>query len=98
MATLLIQAPAEDRKYFEEFKEKNNVDVEFVDVDRFDALQDIIQVIIPFTAALTPILVAYFTEKSVRAKSRKLIKDGKKVVMDGYGAEEVTEILQQIES
>jgi hypothetical protein len=94
---LIVEAPIEDREFFLTLK----ADVPAVDIiepERFAGLPEIIQVVVPLTASLVPIMVAYFSEKSEIAKARLFIKDGKKVRLAGYSPEEIERILKAEEA
>jgi hypothetical protein len=94
MNTVVIQAPAEDVKFFDRLKEQG-AEVEVVEVDRFEGLAEIVQVVVTLTAAVTPLLIAYFKEQTATAKHRSLVKNGKKIRLNGYSAEEVNKILNE---
>jgi hypothetical protein len=78
MQTVMIQAPAEDAAFFEELRQKG-VNVEVIEVERFEGLSEVIQAVVTLTAAVTPLLIAYFKENTARAKNRMVIVDGKKI-------------------
>jgi hypothetical protein len=91
--TVLIQAPAEDAKFFDRLKDQG-AEVQFFEVDRFEGLSEIVQVVVTLTAAVTPLLVAYFKEQTANAKNRMVIIDGKKIRLNGYSANEVEKLLR----
>ena len=93
MNTVLIQAPAEDAKFFDRLKDQG-AEVQFFEVDRFEGLSEIVQVVVTLTAAVTPLLVAYFKEQTANAKNRMVIIDGKKIRLNGYSANEVEKLLR----
>jgi hypothetical protein len=93
MQTVMIQAPAEDAAFFDELRQKG-VNVEVIEVKRFEGLSEVIQAVVTLTAAVTPLLIAYFKENTSRAKNRLIIVDGKKIRLGGYSAEDVEKLLR----
>ncbi len=93
---VVIEAPTADKEYFENLQ-RTNPGVEIVEIDRFEGLPEVIQVVVPVTASLVPVLVAYFKDKTARAKARILVKDGRKLRLPGYSAREVAAILKSAE-
>ena len=92
MQTIVIQAPAEDADFFEELR-RQGANVEVVEVNRFEGLSEVVQAVVTITAAVTPLLIAYFKQDTARAKSRMVIIDGKKMRLSGYSAEDVEKLL-----
>ena len=92
MSEIVIQALKEDREFFERLRSKAD-NVEIIEMDRFEGLSEVIQVVVSITATITPIIVAYFKEQTQRAKNRVLIKDGRKLRLQGYSADEIERLL-----
>ena len=97
MKQLLIQAPVEDSEFFDQLKHQGE-SVELFEVKRFEGLSEIVQVGIQITTALMPLLIAYFKERTERAKGRMVIINGRKIRMSGFSEEEIRKILREATS
>ena len=93
MQTVMIQAPAEDAAFFDELRKKG-VNVEVIELERFEGLSEVIQAVVTITAAVMPLLIAYFKENTSRAKNRLIIVNGKKIRLGGYSAEDAEKLLR----
>lgn len=92
MPMIIIQAPAEDKEFFEQLA-RQGATVEVFEPERFEGLAEIVQVAVTLSVALVRTLVPYFKEQTERAKNRLVIIDGTKIRLNGYTAEEVEAIL-----
>jgi hypothetical protein len=93
MEGIIFQAPAEDQAFFDSLKAHAD-SIETVKLDRFEGLVAIVQIVVTvMSSAGIAILVAYLREKTQAAKARILIKDGRKIRLQGYTAEEAERIL-----
>jgi hypothetical protein len=90
---VVIEGPTEDEVFFADLKAKDPR-VEVILQDHFEGAQEVVQAVVPLTATLMPVLVAYFRDKTARAKARCFVKDGRKVQLSGYTAAEVEQILK----
>jgi hypothetical protein len=90
---VVVEGPTEDEAFFADLKAKDPR-VEVIPQDQFEGAQDVLQAVVPLSATLTPLLVAYFRDKTARAKARVFVKDGRKVRLSGYTAVEVEKILK----
>ena len=96
MTTVMIEAPTEDRAFFENLRDAGH-DVEVVEVDRFEGLPEILQAIVIVHGSVTPILIHFLTEKRKSSTARKVIKNGRKYEVSGYSADEVKQLLESEE-
>ncbi|GAA2615783.1 hypothetical protein GCM10010304_81420 [Streptomyces roseoviolaceus] len=94
---VVVEGPIEDEAFFADLKVKDER-VEVIPQDHFEGAQGVLQVVVPLSAGLTPLIVAYFRDKTARAKARVFVKDGKKVRLAGYTAAEIEQILKADES
>ncbi|GHE11067.1 hypothetical protein [Streptomyces alanosinicus] len=90
---VVVEGPIEDEAFFADLKVKDPR-VEVIPQDHFEGAQDFLQAVVPLSATLTPLLVAYFRDKTARARARAFVKDGQKRRLSGYTAAEVERILK----
>jgi hypothetical protein len=90
---IVFEAPADDVNFAESLKQHAK-QVDIVSLERFEGLAEVIQVIVTgLTSAGTAVLIAYLREQTKAAKNRVVIKDGRKIRLQGYSAEEAERLI-----
>lgn len=74
--------------------------IDFNKTKSFDgSALEVVHVVLPVVAALTPILVAYFARpKSPPTNKRLVLSNGGEFTLEGYSADEVERFLEKIGS
>jgi hypothetical protein len=104
--SIILEVPTADREYFEKLS-RDGHDVTVVDVERFEGVVSVIEVLATLTGALAPILVAYLeirkggtsesdepaSTKAEPKVAKKLIVDGQRVTFENFTPEEIKSLL-----
>jgi hypothetical protein len=91
--SIVIECPASDCSFFEDLAAKGH-DVTIAEVERFDGTTNqIIEVLVEVTTALSPILIAYFSRPSKEQATKKVVVDGQRKTLENYSPEEIKAVL-----
>ncbi len=97
MNEVLFEFRADDQEIRKALDEAFGSEREVIEVDRFEGAIELMQIIVPVTAAtmtaLSTILVTYFKARAQERSHRKVIYDGRTLRTEGLSAEDVIKIV-----
>ena len=91
--SIVLECPASDRDYFQQLVDEGH-DLTIVEVERFEGVLEIIEVVTQLTAALSPILIAYLSRPSNEKQAKKVIIEGQRKTFENYSPEEIAAIFK----
>ena len=97
MSGVLVEFRRDDIELERALREALGDELEFIEIDRFEGVVDLLQVIIPLTTAtiggLAPILVSYFNTRAKERLGRKVTINKRGTHFEGLSAEEIAKLL-----